>query len=444
MKNLLTLGLIFLPVYCLAQQKLPADPFQQKNSLFSFHFGITDYETLYNQKQKGSSSGIISKTGKKSFGIGVGWWKSLREHFDFNARYTGTFAVFPKNFISKDTIGTASFSNELDGSMIYRFFNEKAQLNPFISAGVGAGFYNPGAGVYAPIGAGLQLHTASGFYAFLQGQWKMNLAGEPTNSYLHYSIGIAQGISRFKPPKIFIPSLAIPVILDSDDDGVPDENDDCPDEKGPVASHGCPDADGDIVPDKLDRCPDLAGLIRYNGCAIPDTDKDGVNDEEDRCPDEPGMIRHQGCTIPDTDKDGVNDEDDKCPELAGDIANHGCPEVKKEIQQKVNLAARYIQFKSSSDELLPNAKEALNEIAALLKSDPLMHLDIEGHTDNTGNNNQLLSVKRAAAVRNFLLNKNISAARLSSTGFGDKNPVADNETPEGRAMNRRVEMRFRY
>jgi OmpA-OmpF porin, OOP family len=290
----------------------------------------------------------------------------------------------------------------------------------------------------------LQLHTSSGFYGFLQGQWKMKIAGAQGSSYLQYSIGIAQGISSFKPPKIFIPSLAIPVILDTDDDGVADEIDLCPDEKGLATAGGCPDSDGDTVPDKKDKCPDQPGLVQYDGCGIPDTDKDGVNDEEDKCPEVPGTIRYQGCAVPDTDKDGVNDEEDRCPELFGVIANGGCPEVKEEVQQKVNLAARFIQFKSSSDELLPVSKEALNEVATLMQNDPLLRLEIEGHTDNTGNNNQFLSEKRASRVRKYLLNKKIKPERLSSAGFGDKNPIADNETTEGRTMNRRVEMKFRY
>ncbi|MEI9957342.1 MAG: thrombospondin type 3 repeat-containing protein [Ferruginibacter sp.] len=85
--------------------------------------------------------------------------------------------------------------------------------------------------------------------------------------------------------------------------------------------------------------PHTGSVSRYIGCPIPDTDGDGINDEEDKCPLQKGLVKYMGCPIPDTDGDGVNDEEDKCPAVSGSKTNQGCPEIKNYIVKKVNYAA---------------------------------------------------------------------------------------------------------
>jgi outer membrane protein OmpA-like peptidoglycan-associated protein len=108
---------------------------------------------------------------------------------------------------------------------------------------------------------------------------------------------------------------------DRDSDGVWDMNDSCPDVPGPAALNGCPDTDGDGIIDKYDDCPLQPGPASTHGC--PDRDGDGVPDKDDKCPDTPGPKEHQGC--PDTDGDGVYDNEDSCPLVKGPVENHGCP-----------------------------------------------------------------------------------------------------------------------
>jgi len=91
----------------------------------------------------------------------------------------------------------------------------------------------------------------------------------------------------------------------------------------------------------------------------------------------------------------------------------------------------------------PESSPTLKEIAQMLTEHPDLTLTIEGHTDNVGSAqaNHELSHKRAAAVKAALVSTySIDAARLTSTGFGDKKPIAKNDTPEGRQQNRRVEL----
>ena len=109
---------------------------------------------------------------------------------------------------------------------------------------------------------------------------------------------------------------------DTDKDSIPDHQDSCVTIPGPRIHNGCPDMDGDGIIDKYDDCPRLPGVPEFNGC--PDRDGDGVQDKDDLCPDKPGPKNKQGC--PDTDGDGVYDNEDDCPEVRGLRSNNGCPE----------------------------------------------------------------------------------------------------------------------
>jgi len=230
-----------------------------------------------------------------------------------------------------------------------------------------------------------------------------------------------------------------------DKDGVPDDQDLCPLLPGTLAWHGCPvpDSDHDGINDEHDSCRTIPGVGRYNGCPVPDRDGDGVNDEEDKCPDKIGVARYQGCPVPDTDGDGVNDEEDKCPAEPGTLENHGCPEIKKELTEKINYTASNILFNPGSDRLAKGTDTVLDGLASLLQAHAELNLAIDGHTDNVGSpeKNRVLSQKRATAVRAYLIRKGIAAARLTATGYGQEKPRADNATTEGKAANRRVELK---
>ncbi|HEY2721925.1 MAG TPA: OmpA family protein, partial [Chitinophagaceae bacterium] len=225
---------------------------------------------------------------------------------------------------------------------------------------------------------------------------------------------------------------------DKDGDGIADKDDKCPNEPGSIVNHGCPirDTDKDGIPDDQDKCPNVAGVARYNGCPIPDTDKDGINDEEDKCPTIPGVARYNGCPVPDTDKDGVNDEEDRCPTTPGPKENNGCPVIKKEIVEKVNLAARRIQFERAKANLLPASLQVLDEVVKVLNQNPDLKLSIEGHTSNSGiyEENMKLSNQRAEKVKEYFISKGISPARLHAEGFGPTKPLNNGKTEAEQAL----------
>ena len=231
---------------------------------------------------------------------------------------------------------------------------------------------------------------------------------------------------------------------DSDNDGIQDSKDDCPNTAGLAEFNGCPDGDGDGVMDKDDKCPTVAGLKALMGC--PDADGDGVADGDDNCPNESGPAANNGCPWPDTDGDGILDKDDKCPSEAGTAANNGCPEVKptQEVIDTLNSYARTILFDTGKATFKKETDQVLQAMVAIFKEYPKADFAIQGHTDSVGSksSNQALSERRANAVRDYLIANGISAARLTAAGFGEDNPIANNKTRAGRKENRRVEVKL--
>jgi outer membrane protein OmpA-like peptidoglycan-associated protein len=107
----------------------------------------------------------------------------------------------------------------------------------------------------------------------------------------------------------------------------------------------------------------------------------------------------------------------------------------------INLYGLYFDF--GSDNIKPESLSAIEQVVDYLKKNPSVKIQIEGHTDNIGsdNGNQTLSDKRAIAVKNELVKKGISADRLTTKGFGSKQPITSNSSDIGRAQNRRVTIR---
>jgi len=114
---------------------------------------------------------------------------------------------------------------------------------------------------------------------------------------------------------------------------------------------------------------------------------------------------------------------------------------QKEVVQKVTATAENIEFKTGSAVLTEESKVLLDEVANLLNNIAWVKLDIAGHTDNVGNaeKNKTLSQNRADTVKDYLIEKGLDAAKISSVGYGPERPIASNNTEAGRQRNRRVE-----
>ena len=245
-----------------------------------------------------------------------------------------------------------------------------------------------------------------------------------------------------------------PLVKDSDNDGIPDDQDKCPTQAGPKENGGCPDkdSDGDTVVDRKDKCPDKAGPPERDGCPVEDKDGDGIPDDKDKCPDEAedkdNFEDDDGCPDPDNDKDGIPDEKDKCPNEAetknGYQDEDGCPDEVPAPVKKFTGVIKGINFRRNSADIKASSFPLLKEAVGVLKEYPTLRLEISGHTSDEGKRdfNMKLSRKRAEAVKAFLVSAGVEESRIGTVGHGPDKPIADNETKEGKEKNRRIEFRL--
>ena len=165
-----------------------------------------------------------------------------------------------------------------------------------------------------------------------------------------------------------------------------------------------------------------------------DSDGDGVLDPQDKCPGTPLGVKvdANGCPL-DSDKDGVTDDKDKCPNtpLGAKVNELGCWVLEN------------LHFKSNKDQIEPVSFPLLDNVVKVLKDNPNVRIEVQGHTDSTGSAalNDKLSKNRAKSVMNYLTRHGIAANRLTAVGFGPSKPIAPNDNPMGRAKNRRVELK---
>jgi OOP family OmpA-OmpF porin len=303
------------------------------------------------------------------------------------------------------------------GANLQLLFARENRLTPYLFVGAGYLEVNPETaatenGVAYSAGAGLLLDLFGDSPVALRAEYRYRsddlLDSRLNDQFL--SLGLQFPFGGAKP----VAAAAVVADPDSDGDGVPDSGDRCPGTPAGVYvdADGCPlDSDGDGVPDHNDTCPGtMSGVtVDTRGCE-PDTDRDGVLDRNDRCPGTP-------------------------PGVQVDV--NGC-EIKDEIQLPG------VNFERNSDRLQPGTDTVLREAAETLKRNPTIKVEVAGHTDSVGDldYNEGLSARRAATVRDYLISQGVSPARMTSRGYGELQPVADNTTDEGKAANRRVVLRI--
>ncbi len=216
----------------------------------------------------------------------------------------------------------------------------------------------------------------------------------------------------------------------------------------------------------------------------PDTDADGLCDpwvsEEgladkyvdvcsgiDQCPEEAedfdGFQDDDGCPDADNDRDGICDPwveakaqldlfahvckaSDLCPEQPESFNSYkdedGCPDEVPEPPKKV-FVLDGVNFESGKATITQDSYISLMKVIDIMEAFPETSFEIVGHTDNVGrkDKNKQLSADRAAAVKDFLVEKGIDGSRIQTKGVGDAEPIASNKTAEGRAKNRRIEFK---
>lgn len=312
--------------------------YQLEGQLFDVPNGLSLRKTFYDYNTiRGKNSSAVREFEN---GFELAYLRSFSNHF----------AVFAP-------IGLGSYRDSLSEGIRspylsvgaqaqYHFTNAKWWINPFAVGGVNAVFPQDRTfGLELPLGLGanVKFHPQ----VFLQAQADFRLSLKDWENHLQYTAGLVYLLTNKKkdsPKAADADEDGVPDELDlcpnekgsakhmgcpdSDEDGIPNHKDKCPEMAGPESTMGCPDSDMDGVPDNEDECPNLKGLKEYKGCPEPDRDGDGVLDKDDQCPDQAGLSGMGGC--PDSDGDGVADKDDKCPDAAGPKDKNGCPETFKD------------------------------------------------------------------------------------------------------------------
>jgi len=342
---------------------------------------------------------------------------------------------------------------------ILKYNISEGDIYPYLFAGYGLSSFKADAdseGLFPSSGAGRTYLGGAGVSFFISDNWIINASTSYRSSsekgsynHLQHVVGFSyvfgaqdtdqDGVSDKKDVCPEIPGLKeFEGCPDTDGDGIPDNKDACPEEAGSAELNGCPDSDGDGVADKDDACPDAAGSAEMNGC--PDSDGDGLADNVDKCPQEAGEASNNGCPEDDRDGDGVADKDDACPDEAGEAANNGCPEVPEKLISFIQGEKSTLLFVVNSAVISDESNAKLKELTDLLSTYSNVNVIIEGHASSDGSMsyNQKLSEKRANSVKDALVGMGVDASRLETIGYGETKPTADNKTAAGRSANRRV------
>jgi OOP family OmpA-OmpF porin len=440
MKRILLTIFSFLFVFVALAQKTN---YYKKPKSLGVHVTLQDYVTAAQIRDKGMSDVLSKKqwgaTGRTKAGMSISYTEGLSDNFDFNARVG--FALMNAPMQTPTAYGKERGTRayfESDANIFMKLLSDQYFISPFLSAGAGASLWQGYYAAYIPVGGGLQLNLFDGTLMTFQTQYRLPVTAN-NNFHLFYSMGVIAELYPRKPKPVVTLAPPVPVVVDTDKDGVPDATDKCPLVAGVAKYDGCPvpDTDKDGINDEKDKCPTVAGIAKYDGCPIPDTDKDGINDEEDKCPTVAGIAKYGGCPVPDKDGDGINDEEDRCIDIPGVAANKGCPEI--------SISSDNLKFQTGKVVLSSKATKELMVVADILQKNEFVTITIEGHTDNTGSDkiNDPLSTRRANAVMGFLVKKGIEASRMEAVGYGSKNPVDSNATSKGRAKNRRVDVKVK-
>lgn len=350
--------------------------------------------------------------------LGIGLEYRFLPHWAVEAVYSK--ADVDRKYVS----GNSEFEEvRLDGT--YYFAGPDERWNPYLSLGVGHADFDGNGSTLVTAGTNheeTRLNLGAGFrynftdsFSLRADLREFNGIDEDTFD-TQASLGVSFAFSRSVSDSSPAPAPSAP--LDTDNDGVPDNRDQCP---------GTP-----------------AGVsVDNNGCER-DADRDGVADSRDRCPATPAGARvdNRGCEL-DDDKDGVVNSKDQCPGTAAGatVDATGCVGVTETVEVvKLNVT-----FPTNSSVIGDRFDSEIRQVAEFMDENPGFFVEIAGHSDSRGDTdyNRFLSERRANAVAERLTRAlGVSADRVNAVGYGELEPVASNDTAAGRAENRRVEARF--
>ncbi|MEE8481159.1 MAG: outer membrane beta-barrel domain-containing protein [Desulfobacterales bacterium] len=346
------------------------------------------------------------------YGLGLGY------HFTRNWAAEGLF-----NFVDTETdpggADVNAYLYRLEG--LYHFFPDK-KLVPYLAAGIGGITTDPNVGpndtdFLADYGAGLKYFITDKIA--LRGDVRHVIPFDNTRNNVMVSAGLTF-LFGGEAPAVQTEARA---------------------ETAQVVAKAPEDSDGDGVYDAKDQCPGTPAGVKVNDVGCPlDSDGDWVYDYMDKCPGTPAgaPVDKVGCPL-DSDGDGVYDYLDQHPNTQAGLKvdEYGRPILKKgEISIKL-----VIEFGFDKAGVRSIYHEKIKEAADFMQRYPQAEAKIGGHTDSLGSDeyNLVLSERRAKSVKNYFVdNFGISAQRFTTMGYGESQPIATNDSKEGRQKNRRA------
>jgi len=346
-----------------------------------------------------------------TYGLGIGY------HFTSKCALEGLF-----NFTDTETdpggADVDALLYRLDG--LYHF-SPASKLVPFLAAGIGAITIDPAVGA-----------SDTDFLASYGGGLKY---------FITDKIALRGDIRHIIPFDAVQNNLMITAGLAFLFGGQPPVQEAAPVEKAQVVAKAPADSDGDGVYDAKDQCPGTPAGVPVNDVGCPlDSDGDWVFDYKDKCPGTPkgAPVDKDGCPL-DSDGDGVPDYLDKHPNTAAGLKvdEYGRPILKTE-EITIELV---IEFDSDKANIRSMYHEKIKEAAHFMQLNPQAEAKIAGHTDSVGSEkyNLGLSERRAENVRKYFVDKfDVAAERFATMGHGESQPIASNDSEEGRQKNRRA------
>ncbi|MEL6673960.1 MAG: OmpA family protein [Bacteroidota bacterium] len=354
-------------------------------------------------------------------GISMGAHGYINQLMNFSVNTTFvpqiSYPTSETNFISTSLLDVNSVLQFKSNGTI---FDEEAFFAPYIAAGFGLNTASNNLRLYIPAALGFRFRISNNFRLQLESMYKQGLG---TDNYQHLSHSVGFVFALPAPPRQVEPRK-------------PKSQDKV---RPPVASAN--DLDGDGVPNDEDLCPNIKGLAMYLGCPEEQQSEEvagatAFNDPKPKAkPTRPEpVVKPAPVKVEPVPADPEPEE----------RITYSQP-TAQEINFVENLAVNNVYFQYASDEFENESFGTLDQLAEILKSHPNYKLKVMGHTDNTGPNkdNIVLSIKRAYRVKYYLVyEKGIKMNRIISEGYSSSAPVNDNGTEAGRARNRRVEFKL--
>ncbi len=468
------LALMSVSVFARERDKSDKERIYKKYSHFSLAFrgGATlldgDVSQAYNE--------ILPKSNLLwTLGGQVAWDLNQFWGLNFDYTYSPYGGVYVNKGQAYSFIGRCSegiLGTQINLANLFAPYRKRAIFNAYLNLGMGLSFYTvdkykdiesdakdlkkttpdetveQNRAVSFPIGLSFEFNPIKQLSIFLQADYRLHnkdnfegdtFRGGQNDNFLAGSVGLRYKIGNYKK-KDHVRNIGGLLRLD-----VEDENDKL------LARVSSLESKMDSLSQLHDhyQVENEQRLNYYDRVFTIDEDGDGIPDVYDQSPGTPPGVLVDKYGVPiDSDHDGTPDYLDRCPDVPGVQENHGCPRRINDYHNTDEpIFARTVMRGEDSFPIggyeLEGDNPSLNNVVRVLLRNPDYKVNIVGYSDNIGEDsyNMQLSLKRAQSVEKYLLRKGSSKSQIGEVkGLGSINPVADNKTREGRALNRRVEI----